>query len=150
MIWDLDGTLINLKVDWKGLMKARKYDEDLETIERYELANIDQAEPIRRSVECVKELRKRGCRLAICSSNMKITVGRALGILGIYDYFDFIMSSDTLINKKPDPEGLVKIAKILGIAKEKIVFIGNSWKDEEAGKRAGIKTILLESLESTR
>jgi HAD superfamily phosphatase (TIGR01681 family) len=150
VIWDLDGTLINLKIDWKGLMKARKYDDDWDTIERYELANVDQAKPIKRSVECVKELKNRGCKLAICSSNMKITVGEALDILGIYDYFDFIMSGDTVRNKKPDPEGLVKIVKILGIAKDKTVFIGNSWKDEAAGKRANIQTLLLKEIKSLR
>ena len=150
VIFDLDGTLTNLKVDWGKLRTAKKHERDWETIERYELANIDQAEPIERNVVCVKGLRESGCRLAICSSNMYETVVQSLKILGIRDCFEIIVGGDNVNNQKPDPEGLDTIVKILGVAKDKTLFIGNNWKDEEAGKRANIQTVLLESIKSSR
>lgn len=150
MIWDLDGTLIDLEVDWIGLKAAKKHVKDWETTDRYELENIHQAEPIERSVECVQELKNRGCKLAICSSNMHETIVQSLKKMGIRNFFDIIVGSNNVNKQKPHPEGLNIIVRILGIAKEKIVFIGDSWRDEEAGKRANIQTVLLCETKSLR
>lgn len=149
-IFDLDGTLINLKVDWNALKRARMFERDWVTIRQYELENMDHAKPIERGIEHVKKFKSLGCKLAICSSNMYETILQSLKKLELDKCFDYIIAGDHVYNHKPDPEGLNRIVKYFNVDKRKTVFIGNDWKDEVAGRRANIHTVLLEKIESDR
>jgi HAD superfamily hydrolase (TIGR01549 family) len=77
-------------------------------------------------------------RLAIFSANLQSTIALIFERFGISDLFDLIVSSDDVLRGKPDPEGLVRILAAWDAAPEDAILIGNSWKDLEAGAKAGV------------
>jgi 2-phosphoglycolate phosphatase len=52
-----------------------------------------------------------------------------------------IISGDTTPEKKPHPLPLLEASRLLGLAPERCVFIGDAAKDMEAGRRAGMATL---------
>lgn len=177
IIFDLDGVLVNLNIDWEGLRETlteylsenfgvvpelnpldatldrviKKLDngakkEVYKIIENYELADIDNAEPINKTKGLVEKLKKERKRLAVFSVNTRKAVKKSLEMLGLKNYFDFIIAKEDVNKHKPDPEGLERIVKDSGLEKNKILFIGNDWKDKESGRRSNITTVLISDL----
>jgi len=56
---------------------------------------------------------------------------------GLYDYFDMVVSGDTLSKKKPDPDQILHVCKRFKIEPSQAVLIGDSNTDIQAAKNAG-------------
>ncbi|BAW80881.1 phosphoglycolate phosphatase [Candidatus Nitrosoglobus terrae] len=63
--------------------------------------------------------------------------------LGIIDYFEMIVSGDTLPEKKPHPAQLLHTANFFGIPPEKALMVGDSISDVKAARAAGFQIICL-------
>ena len=61
--------------------------------------------------------------------------------LNIDHYFKEIIGSDDIKARKPDTKGIYYLLKKYNIEKSRAIFIGDSLKDEECAKNAGIKYI---------
>lgn len=59
-----------------------------------------------------------------------------------FDAIKVIVSGDTLSVSKPSPEPLFFAAKQLGVAPEHCVYVGDAERDIEAGRNAGMVTVL--------
>ncbi|MBF0265225.1 MAG: phosphoglycolate phosphatase [Gammaproteobacteria bacterium] len=57
--------------------------------------------------------------------------------LGIYDYFQSVVSGDTLEKKKPDPLPLTYSAEKLAVTPEDSMMLGDSMSDVKAARAAG-------------
>ncbi len=57
-------------------------------------------------------------------------------------YFSVTVTIDDVTHHKPHPEPLLLAAKKLGVTPSECVYIGDSHTDIEAGRAAGMKTIL--------
>ena len=64
--------------------------------------------------------------------------------LSIDNYFEEIIGSDDINARKPDPKGIHYLLKKYNIPKNSSIFIGDSLKDEECAKNAGIKYIFVD------
>lgn len=53
-----------------------------------------------------------------------------------------VVSGDTCSQAKPHPEPLLYACRAIGIAPEQAVYVGDAERDIQAGKNAGMKTIL--------
>ena len=62
--------------------------------------------------------------------------------LGLNRVLDPVFTPEDM-EKKPSPEGIQKIIQHSGLPKESFVYVGDSLKDLIAGKRAGIRTVLI-------
>lgn len=62
--------------------------------------------------------------------------------LGLERYFDDLVTARDGV-RKPSPEGLEKIIQKSGLERESLVFVGDSIKDLVAGRRAGLRTVLI-------
>jgi phosphoglycolate phosphatase len=51
-----------------------------------------------------------------------------------------VVSGDTLSKRKPDPEPLLHACRLLGIAPDNCLYMGDAERDIEAGRRAGMVT----------
>jgi phosphoglycolate phosphatase len=60
--------------------------------------------------------------------------------LGIGNRFSAIMGGDSIQNRKPDPESLLKAMEICQASPSETVMVGDSAVDIEAGKAAGVTT----------
>jgi len=141
----LDGTLVDLDVDWEGYKKERGNRDVMKCLdlrERFELENIDNIGVRERVVNIARGLCDK--KLAIFSRNTHKTISTAIKDMGIK--FDMIISINDVEKPKPDPEGLELILNKTNVKKEKALFIGDSDIDRIAGERAGIKTLMVNEI----
>lgn len=61
--------------------------------------------------------------------------------LGLIDFFEIVIGSDSVAEKKPSPLPILNIMEHYGISGDEAVIIGDSDFDISAGKGAGIMTI---------
>jgi phosphoglycolate phosphatase len=166
IVFDLDGTLVDLSLDW-GVIGKRlldsfpgtgiKSDEERTSVitERIakKLGNVQKKAAYRmvrefergcsitsidRNIALARELKKKGKKLAIFSGNCHETIEECLRKAGIGAMFDFIVGKEDVERHKPHPEGLLKIMSHFGAPKENVAFVGNEDDDAEAGKSAGV------------
>jgi len=165
IIFDLDGTIAQLDIDWKRLKKEliEKFGPDFEYIDRgiekaskriqkeaykiietYELENIANLIPNEKIIDIIRNLRNK--RLALFSTNMKKTAEVVVDRLGLQDFFSPIIAKEDVVKHKPYPEGLLRILDLTRVDRKKTIYIGDSDKDFEAGKKARIETWSAEQL----
>ena len=80
-------------------------------------------------------------RLAILTNKpggMSRTIVRDLGLDG---RFLAVMGGDDLPSKKPDPEGLLKIAREAGVKPEETALVGDSGVDVQTARNAGVLSV---------
>jgi len=61
--------------------------------------------------------------------------------LGARDYFDIVISGDTLPRKKPDPLPLLHAAEHFGVAPKDSLMVGDSVSDVKAARAAGFTIV---------
>lgn len=61
--------------------------------------------------------------------------------LGLSDRVACIVGGDTLELRKPHPAPVLHACDCVGVPPAKAVFVGDSWRDIEAGQNAGLATI---------
>jgi phosphoglycolate phosphatase len=91
----------------------------------------------------VKETLSRlnGYTKAVLSNKREIYSKRVLEGLGLLGYFDCVLGSDSVREKKPSPVPVLDLLERYRISKEEAVIIGDSNYDVEAGTAAGIRII---------
>lgn len=62
--------------------------------------------------------------------------------LGIEERSHCIVSGDRLPQRKPDPAPLLLAARELGVAPQRCVYVGDAPRDIEAGRAAGMATVV--------
>jgi HAD superfamily hydrolase (TIGR01549 family) len=77
--------------------------------------------------------------LAIFTSKNKERTHTILRKLNVK--FDAIVTPEDILKGKPNPEGLIKIMKIVNVKQKNTLFIGDTIYDEIAAKRAKIKFV---------
>jgi len=160
-VFDLDGTIFDLEVDWDGL-KSRinqvmsstghkggpftirsaywlTRDEPevrerlLELQALFESRGMGEQKAVDAGYRAAKWRLDRGKRCCVFSMNTKGTLEDLLGDWG----FEVMVAVDDVRTPKPDPEGLQKIMEELGLSSQEMVFVGNSERDSTAAERGG-------------
>ncbi len=78
---------------------------------------------------------------AVLSNKREVYSKRVLEGIGIFQYFDVVLGSDSVREKKPSPVPIIDLMKTYEVSKEETLIIGDSNYDIEAGKAAGIKVV---------
>ena len=91
---------------------------------------------IRQTLENLTNLSK-----AVISNKREDLSKRLLEELGLSEYFDLIVGSDTAGERKPSPLPVLYVIHKLGVSIEESIIVGDSNYDIEAGKKAGVKTV---------
>ncbi|WP_369989537.1 HAD family hydrolase [Pseudomonas xanthosomatis] len=96
------------------------------------------------AVELVRELAARGCRLAILTRNARELAHVTLEAIGLADCFpvEQVLGRDEAA-PKPDPDGLLQIARAWGVAPAEMVMVGDYRFDLDCGRAAGTRTVLV-------
>jgi phosphoglycolate phosphatase len=88
-------------------------------------------------VEGLDALKKAGYRLAcITNKAAKFTIP-LLKDTGLHDYFELILSGDSLPKTKPDPLPLLHACAHFGVTPDRLLLIGDSLNDAQAARAAG-------------
>lgn len=80
-------------------------------------------------------------RKAVISNKREGLSAQLLRGLGLDGYFEVVLGSDSVEEKKPSPRPLMKVLERMGLRPFNGVMIGDSIFDIEAGKAAGVMTI---------
>jgi phosphoglycolate phosphatase len=62
--------------------------------------------------------------------------------LGIHDRAATVVSGDSAARRKPDPEPMFLACREAGVAAEQCLYVGDAERDIEAGRRAGMRTLV--------
>lgn len=102
------------------------------------MAEMIEAVPL---VGFLDGLRAQGMRLGIATNDAEMPAMAHLRAAGIEEKFDFIAGSDSGHGAKPDPGQMLAFARSVQTEPERIVMVGDSTHDLQAGRAAGMATV---------
>lgn len=157
-IFDMDGTIIDSKINFKALYdhfnlpegfgllehissltdEAQK-NKAYEVLDHYEMQGALLSEPIDHAFEFLNYLNEEKMPTALFTRNSKKVTSKTLEMHNLK--FDLCLTRDD-VKAKPDPAGLLKIQKLWNFAHDEILFIGDYKFDLWAGLAAKIPTAL--------
>lgn len=111
-------------------------DRFLEYYSAHLLDNTDTYPNVRLTLERLREYKK-----AVISNKREALSRRILEGLGLGNFFDTIIGSDSTPEKKPSPLPILKVLTELDVKPEEAIIVGDSNLDIEAGRAAGLRTI---------
>lgn len=82
-----------------------------------------------------------GYRKAVISNKRESLSRRLLEDLGLLKYFNIILGSDSVEERKPSPKPILHILAALSLRSNEAVMVGDSNYDIEAGRAAGVRTV---------
>jgi HAD superfamily hydrolase (TIGR01509 family) len=157
VIFDLDGTLVDSRLDFDamrreiGLPRGMPVIEGVlaladgekargwEIVERHERIGADTATIIPGVQNLLDELRRRDIRVAVVTRNGRSFARETLTRLQLP--IEHVMSRDDAA-PKPSPEALLKILDVWRLPGARTAMIGDFRFDLEAGRAAGTRTVL--------
>ena len=120
--------------------------EDVDTaineMDAYAKKNMPEVELYPDALFVLEQLRNMGKKTALITSSLRNNVVQVLDKYEIHHFFDVVITNEDTTHKKPHPEPLEKALEQLGGAKDEAIMIGDSDKDIEAARNAGIDSIL--------
>ncbi|MFP8953955.1 HAD family hydrolase [Natrialbaceae archaeon A-arb3/5] len=161
VVYDLDGTLVDLTVDWGDVTEDVLAAYDAASVEP---PNSDLWELLERSSDCgieseveaaiaahereaapssprlgrADELLDRTVPTGVCSLNCEAACRIALETHDLADAVETVIGRDTVTTQKPNPEPLLVAVDDLGASPEQALFVGDSRRDELTAHRAGV------------
>ena len=96
------------------------------------------------AVELVRDLVAQGCRLGVLTRNAQELAHITLKAIGLDQCFapQDVLGRDNAAHK-PDPDGLLQLARAWDISPAKMVMVGDYHFDLACGRAAGSKTVLV-------
>lgn len=88
-------------------------------------------------VEGLQALRAMGVHVACITNKAEAFTIPLLRDTGLLDYFELVLSGDTLPKRKPDPLPLLHACKHFGVEPGELLLIGDSLNDTQAARAAG-------------
>ncbi|HRQ05658.1 MAG TPA: phosphoglycolate phosphatase [Nitrosomonas halophila] len=88
-------------------------------------------------IDGLNQLRQDGYRLVCITNKAEAFTLPLLRATGLLDYFELVLSGDSLPRKKPDPLPLLHACKHFGITPDAALLIGDSLNDAIAARAAG-------------
>ncbi len=88
-------------------------------------------------VEGLQALRAMGVHVACITNKAERFTVPLLRDTGLIDFFELILSGDTLPEKKPSPLPLLHACQVFGVEPDELLLIGDSLNDTQAARAAG-------------
>jgi phosphoglycolate phosphatase len=82
-----------------------------------------------------------GYKKAVISNKREYLSTKLLEKLDLLKYFDLVVGSDTVVERKPSPVPVIYVFTRLGVTPYESMIVGDSNYDIEAGRKAGVKTV---------
>ena len=158
VIFDLDGTLVDSRLDFDAMRREMGLpvgipileglasvpdgpdrDRMLEILRTHELRGADEAQPFEGVIDFLAHLDQRGIPRAILTRNSRESTQRTLDRWNL-TFSQIVTREDA--PPKPDPTGVRLIAERWAISPHEIIVIGDYLFDLQAGRRAGMRSIL--------
>lgn len=165
-IFDFDGTLVNLPVNWKKLKEdlrrllrsksslvplfpsleaITKNNRELrekawKLIEEYELDAVREIKPDFEMVELFNKLQTKGYQIVLLTLQGKIPVEKALRKLKLQRFFDHIITREETASRGKQIEEMLKLSNV---KPSKAIVVADRLHDISTASRLGCKTIAI-------
>jgi phosphoglycolate phosphatase len=160
VVYDLDGTLVHLNVDWAvarddvaALLDEHGIDDRDETL--WELLERGLTDGFDHLVEQELAAHEReGARTStalqaseglphdiptgVCSLNCESACRLALDVHDLDGHVEAVVGRDTVHATKPDPEPLLETVDLLAASPDNTLFVGDTERDALTAERAGM------------
>ena len=93
--------------------------------------------------EALAELKGRGLRLAVVTTDNEPITRHCLTGLGVLEYFDVIFTDDGHTPTKPDPFCAEEFCRMYGLDKGRVAMVGDTMTDVRFAKNGGITAVSL-------
>ncbi|MWV39646.1 HAD-IA family hydrolase [Natrialba sp. INN-245] len=160
VVYDLDGTIVDLNVDWNAVATdvLTVYDAaDVEprgndlwelllgadevglaaAVESVIASHEREGAPTSPRLRHADELLERTVPVGVCSLNCEEACRIALEEQDLHDEVETVVGRDTVETQKPEPEPLLAAVDDLETSPERALFVGDSPRDELTAERAG-------------
>lgn len=160
VVYDLDGTLVDLIVDWETLAadlsaRLREVGVDPDRLRAWDLLTAGEEAGIGEELDAMIAERERGGArrserrpladevptvdrpVAVCSLNCEAACHIALETHDLAPAVDAVVGRDSVETRKPDPEPLLAAVRALDADPDEAVFVGDSERDAVTAERAG-------------
>ena len=154
----MDGTLVDSRLDFDAMRREMGLPGGVPILEGaggrarrtrsrsnagrdaiHELRGADEAVPFEGVIEFLRHIDERGISTAILTRNSRESTERTLRRLNL-SFSQVVTREDA--PPKPDPAGVRMIAECWGLPTREIVVIGDYLFDLQAGRRAGMRSVL--------
>jgi phosphoglycolate phosphatase len=88
-------------------------------------------------VEGLQAFKAMGVHLACITNKAALYTHPLLKDTGLFDYFELILSGDSLPKRKPDPLPLLHASEVFKVLPSELLLIGDSLNDTQAARAAG-------------
>ena len=158
VIFDLDGTLVDSKLDFNAIRTEMglpdgelileslqamppgpRLDECRAILRRHEVQGANAAELMPGVDDFLQHLQTNSIRTAVLTRNSRHSTDVVMQRLGLE--FSIVLTRDD-VPAKPDPEGLLRICREWDLPVADVLFVGDFRLDLEAGRNAGMRTVL--------
>lgn len=117
---------------------AALFDRALALYQTHYGANVSRSSrPFPGVVEGLRAFKAMGLRVACITNKAEQFTHPLLKATGLFDYFELILSGDSLPRRKPDPLPLLHACEVFGIRPNALLLIGDSLNDTQAARAAG-------------
>ncbi|HED8893103.1 HAD family hydrolase [Pseudomonas aeruginosa] len=161
-VFDMDGTLTRAVHDFPAIRRALDIPEQDDILLHlaarpeaeaaakhawlleHERALAEAARPAPGALELVRELQRRGVRLGILTRNdhqLALITLEAIGLGGCFPTEHILGRGEA--RPKPDPDGLLRIARRWNVTPAELVMVGDYRFDLDCGRAAGSRTVLV-------
>ena len=159
VVYDLDGTLVRLDVDWDTVHAAvverlDEYGVDVGDRNLWDILDVAAERGVKDVVEeTIAAFEHEGAKasrrlpladelplgvpVAVCSLNCEAACRVALERHDLDRHVDAVVGRDTVARHKPNPEPLLYAIESVGAHPEQTLFVGDSDSDREAAAAAG-------------
>ena len=98
---------------------------------------LQKCTPVFEKELMIRQLKRDGYKLAVCSNAVRESVERMLLASGLFEQFDFLVSNEDVANPKPDPEMYFLACQKLGVEPAECVIVEDADHGLEAARRTG-------------
>ncbi len=161
VVYDLDGTLVQLIVNWKTVAQdvasvLSNHGVDATNADLWQMLDLADEANVRDAVEDViaeheragalrstrlphaDELVTHEVPVGVCSLNCEAACHVSLETHDLTEYVDAVVGRDSVSTRKPHPEPLRATLRALGVDGS-AVFVGDSRRDELTAERADVQ-----------
>jgi pyrophosphatase PpaX len=124
-----------------ALLDPDRVDELVEVYRAHNDPSYDSLACFAGIVEVLGALKRDGRRLGVVTAKRRPTVERVFAGVGIGEYFDVVVGSDSTMRHKPDPEPILHALAELGAQSGQAAYVGDSPFDMAAARAAGVYAV---------
>ena len=140
---DVVATLgIPLPVQMKGFARSAEEAELMRKtyIAYQDIVHDEMVQSFPGASSVLRTLRSNGTKIAVVTSKRAGIAKRTLECCGLWESVDLVVCADQVQRPKPHPESVNLALSELGLEPDRVVFVGDSPFDLQAGKGAGTRT----------